>query len=244
MPKFFVEPDAVNGDVITLSGSGAEHLKVLRVREGEELTVNAGNTDYRCTVEYAGGGAFRLQVVSSAPAEGEPDVSATVYAALPKGDKTEIIIQKAVELGAAKICFFLSSRCVARPDAKALKGKLERWNKIAEAAAMQSYRGRIPAVTWLPDFASMLREASQAELRAFLWEDAHEVSLRKLIRDAGGFRTAALITGPEGGFSKEEAQQAADSGITPVTLGKRILRCETAPLCALGAVMLETGNMD
>lgn len=244
MPKFFVNTDDVNGNTITLSGSGAEHLKVLRVREGEELTVNAGDTDYRCAVEYAGGNTFRLQILSSGSSEGEPDVSAAVYAALPKGDKTETIIQKAVELGAAKVCLFLSSRCVARPDAKALKGKLERWNKIAEAAAMQSYRGRIPEVTWLPDFDSMLREAGQAELRAFLWEDAHEVSLRGLIRQAGAFRTAALVTGPEGGFSKEEAQRAEMSGVMPVTLGKRILRCETAPLVALGAVMLETGNME
>ena len=244
MPKFFVEPEAVCGDSITLSGPGAEHLKVLRVREGEELTVHAGGQDHRCAVEYAGGGTFRLQILSSGPAEGEPDVAAVVYAGLPKGDKTETIIQKAVELGAERVCFFLSSRCVARPDAKALKGKLERWNKIAEAAAMQSYRGKIPAVTWLPDFASMLREASQAEVRAFLWEDAREISLRGLIRSAGEFHTAALITGPEGGFSAEEAQQAEACGITPVTLGKRILRCETAPLAALCAVMLETGNME
>lgn len=244
MPKFFVDNDAVNTGVITLSGSGAEHLKVLRVREGETLTVNAGNTDYHCAVEYAGGGTFRLQVLSSGPAEGEPDVSAVVYAALPKGDKTETIIQKAVELGASEVCFFLSSRCVARPDAKALKGKVERWKKIAEAAAMQSYRGKIPKVTWLPDFDSMLREASQAELRAFLWEEAREVSLRGLIRNAVPFRTAALITGPEGGFSEAEAKRAQDHGIAPVTLGKRILRCETAPLVALGAVMLETGNME
>ena len=185
-----------------------------------------------------------MQILSSCPAEGEPDVDAVIYAGLPKGDKTETIIHKAVELGAAKVCFFLSSRCVARPDGKALKGKLERWNKIAEAAAMQSYRGKIPEVAWLPDFASMLKEASQAELRAFLWEDAHEISLRGLIRSQGEFHTAALITGPEGGFSKEEARQAERNGITLVTLGKRILRCETAPLCALGAVMLETGNME
>lgn len=244
MPKFFAGPAEVNGDMVTLTGSGAEHLKVLRVREGEELIVNTGATDHRCVVDSAGGGAFRLRIVDSVPAEGEPDVAVTVYAALPKGDKTETIIQKAVELGADRVCFFLSSRCVARPDAKALKGKLERWNKIAEAAAMQSYRGKIPEVAWLPDFTSMLKEASLAELRAFLWEDAHEISLRVLIRSMGAFHTAALITGPEGGFSAEEARQAEQNGVQPVTLGKRILRCETAPLAALGAVMLETGNME
>ena len=244
MPKFFVDAAQISGGVVTLTGSGAEHLKVLRVREGEELTVGADGTDYRCAVDYASGGAYRLQVLSSEPCRSEPSVKVTVFAALPKGDKTETIIQKAVELGADSVCFFLSSRCVARPDAKAMKGKLKRWQKIAEAAAMQSYRGMIPEVTWLPDYASMLKAAAEFELRAFLWEDARELSLRGLMEQTGEFRSVALITGPEGGFSPEEAAQAESTGILPVTLGKRILRCETAPLAALTAVMYHTGNLE
>lgn len=244
MPKFFVDAGEIRDGVVTLSGPSAEHLKVLRVREGEELTVCASGTDHRCAVDYASGGSYRLRVLSSAPCQAEPNVKAVVFAGLPKGDKTETILQKAVELGADSVCFFLSSRCVARPDAKAMKGKLERWQKIAEAAAMQSYRGKIPEVIWLPDFASMLKAASQMELRAFLWEDARELSLRSLMEQAGDFRSAALVTGPEGGFSPEEAALAEDAGILPVTLGKRILRCETAPLAALTAVMYHTGNLE
>ncbi len=244
MPKFFVDADAIRDGSLLLSGPQAEHLKVLRVREGEAVTVGADGTDYRCTVEYAGSGSFRLQVLSSEPCQAEPDVAAVVYTGLPKGDKTETIIQKAVELGADRVCFFLSSRCVARPDGKAMKGKLERWQKIAEAAAMQSYRGRIPEVTWLPDFASMLREAAGMDLRAFLWEEARALSLKGLMEQTGTFRSAALITGPEGGFSAEEAAQAEEAGFAPVTLGRRILRCETAPLAALTAVMYHTGNLE
>lgn len=243
MPKFFAAEDALRGNTILLSGPSAEHLKVLRVRVGEELTVNVAGMDCRCAVETTGG-SYQLSVLSSCPAEGEPGVHAVVYAGLPKGDKTETIIQKAVELGAGRISFFLSSRCVARPDGKSLSGKLERWNKIAEAAAMQSYRGAVPPVTWLPDLKSMLADASQMELRAFLWEGARQVSLRQLMETGGQFRTAALVTGPEGGFSEEEAAQAESAGLTAVTLGKRILRCETAPLCALSAVMYQTGNLE
>lgn len=244
MPKFFVDAAQISDGVVTLSGSDAEHLKVLRVREGEELSVCAAGQDYRCAVDYASGGAYRLRVLSSEPCQSEPNVMVTVFAGLPKGDKTETIIQKAVELGAESVCFFLSSRCVARPDAKAMKGKLERWQKIAEAAAMQSYRGKIPEVRWLPDFHSMLKVAAGFELRAFLWEDARELSLRGLMEQTSEFRSAALITGPEGGFSPEEAAQAERAGILPVTLGKRILRCETAPLTALTAVMYHTGNLE
>ena len=109
---------------------------------------------------------------------------------------------------------------------------------------MQSGRGKIPTVRWVPKYADMLSEAAGAELRAFLWEDADGCSLRSLMQRSAPFSSAALITGPEGGFSAEEAAQAREAGIPSVTLGKRILRCETAPLCALAALMYETGNLD
>lgn len=244
MPKFFAPWLNPGEDLVTFSGKNAEHLRVLRVREGEELTVCDGNgLDARCVVETAAKDTFHLRIIKTEPSSGEPSVSATVYAALPKGDKAELIVQKAVELGAAEIVFFLSSRCVARPDGKAAAGKTERLCKVAEAAAMQSMRGRIPLVRWQPDYGKMLAEAAGADLGAFLWENARNLSLRSLLRDRGGFRTASLITGPEGGFSPEEAAQAEAAGIQPVTLGPRILRCETAPLCALSALMYETGDL-
>ena len=245
MPKFFAPECDLQQEFITLSGSNAEHLRVLRVRMGEELTVSDGRgSEARCAVELAGKENCRLRVLERMPASGEASVSVTVYAGFPKGDKAETIVQKSVELGADSIVFFLSSRCVARPDDKSAAGKAERLGKVAEAAAMQSGRGKIPAVRWIPRFADMLSEAAAAELRAFLWEEADGCSLRGLMQGCAAFRTAALITGPEGGFSQEEAAQAREAGIPAVTLGKRILRCETAPLCALAALMYETGNLE
>ena len=244
MPKFFAPRRSLDEGFVTFSGNDAEHLRVLRVREGEELVVCDGEgKDARCVVELASKDAFRLRILRTWPSEGEPTVSAVVYAALPKGDKSELIVQKAVELGAAEIVFFLSSRCVARPDDKAAAARVERLGRIAEASAMQSLRGRISKVRWLPDFERMLTEAAGAALGAFLWEEARSVSLRAHLQACGGFRTAALITGPEGGFSAEEAEKAERAGLQPVTLGPRILRCETAPLCALSALMYETGNL-
>ena len=243
MPKFFVPGCDLDAETVTLTGANAEHLKVLRVRVGEEVFLSdARGRDARCAVELLGG-SVRLRVLEMLPARGEPTVSAKVYAALPKGDKTETIVQKAVELGAEGICFFLTNRCVSRPDARSIKGKIDRLNKIAEAAAMQSCRGRIPEVRWLPDLASVLEDAGEMEVRAFLWEGEREASLRSVLKGKAGFRSAALISGPEGGFSPDEAAQAEAAGFAPVTLGERILRCETAPLAALAAVMYESGNL-
>ncbi len=245
MPKFFAPDCDLRCDTVQLTGENAEHLRVLRVRVGENLTLcdNRG-TDARCMVSAVSAGAVQLEVLERMPVRGEPTVAVRVYAGLPKGDKGEIIVQKSVELGAEEIVFFLSERSVSRPDKKGIAGKLTRWNKVCEAAAMQSYRGKLPTVRWLPDLEAVLLEASQAQLAAFLWEEAGDLSLSGLMKSRSGFRTAALITGPEGGFSAAEAASARDRGIPPVTLGPRILRCETAPVCALAAVMYETGNME
>ena len=243
MPKFFAPDCDLSGDTVSLSGPNAEHLRVLRVRPGETVTVcDTRGREALCAVELPGN-PVRLRILETLPARGEPSVSAVIYAALPTGDKAETVVQKAVELGAAQICFFLSERCVSRPEAKAIRGKTERLNKIAEAAAMQSYRGRIPEVRWLPELGSVLKEAEGSEVRAFLWEGERERSLRSLLREAGAFRSAALISGPEGGFSEEEAALAEAGGFSSVSLGERILRCETAPLAALAALMFESGDL-
>ena len=245
MPKFFAPDSDLSEEYVTLSGGNAEHLRVLRVRPGEELTVSDGQgQEARCVVDTAGKDSCRLRILERMPSTGEPSVRATVYCAYPKGDKAELIVQKAVELGADCVVFFLSERCVARPDARSAAGKIGRLGKIAESAAMQSGRGKIPPIRWIPKYGDMLAEAAAAELAAFLWEAAAGLSLRRLMQARPSFQTAALITGPEGGFSAEEAEQARFAGIPAVTLGERILRCETAPLCALTALMYESGNLE
>lgn len=243
MPKFFVPPELLQDSRIALTGAHADHMKVLRLRAGEEVCLSDGlGRDYTCEFEALSGGTAWLRRISDRPSPGEPRVAVTLYCGLPKGDKAEHIIQKAVELGAAGVTFFLSSRCVSRPDEKSLAGKLRRWNKLAEEAAMQSYRGRIPELRCLPSFEALLRDAACAELRCFLWEGERERSLQRALSEAGCFSNAALITGPEGGFSETEAAAADKAGIRPVTLGPRILRCETAPLAALSALMYHCGE--
>ena len=161
--------------------------------------------------------------------------------AFPKADKLEHVIQKATELGAYEIVAFPSARCVSRPDEKSLKKKLERWQKIAASAAEQSGRGRIPHVLVLPSYKAALERAAQADQALMFYENEHAVTLRMAL-ESGEFHTVSLLTGPEGGLELSEVEQAREAGLKVCTLGSRILRCETAPLCALSAVMYAAGE--
>ena len=165
----------------------------------------------------------------------------SVYLAFPKADKLEHVIQKATELGAYEIVAFPSARCVSKPDEKSLKKKLERWQKIAVSAAEQSGRGRIPQVLVLESFAQALSRAAQAD-KALMFYEHEEATTLHMALNSGDFHTVSLLTGPEGGLEESEVEQARAAGLQVCTLGKRILRCETAPLCALSAVMYAAGE--
>lgn len=242
MPRFFVSKEELGESFMVLTGENAAHAKVLRLKNGDPVTVcDADGTDYHCTVSDVSDGQIGLVVQSVRPAESEAAVPCSVYMAFPKADKLEHVIQKATELGAAEIVCFPSSRCVSRPDERSLAKKLERWRKIAASAAEQSRRGRIPQVLALPSYAAALERAAQAELAVCFYENELSHTFRAAI-EAKPFRTAALLTGPEGGFSEDEVRQASAAGLQICTLGSRILRCETAPLCALSALMYAVGE--
>ena len=242
MPRFFIEKGAISPDFMELVGENAAHAKVLRLKCGDEVTVCDGDgMDYRCTVEQVEAGRLSLRVLEAKPSESEPKVQCSIYMALPKADKLEHVIQKATELGATEIVCFPTARCVSRPDEKSLNKKLERWQKIAASAAEQSRRGRIPQVVALPSYAAALERAAKADLAACFYENEERRTFRQAI-DAAPFTTVALLTGPEGGFEESEIRQAKDAGLQICTLGSRILRCETAPLCALSALMYAVGE--
>ena len=244
MPKFFVGPQAVQGDSAFLTGDAAAHAKVLRLSCGDEVTLCTGDgTDWRCSVRALHSGQIDLNVLACVPSSSEPQMQVRVYMAYAKSDKLEHVIQKATELGASEIVAFPSSRCVSRPDGASLPKKLERWRKIAASAAEQSGRGKIPEVLTADSFEKALEQAAGADFAAFLYENESHLSLRSAFA-AGTYRTASLVTGPEGGFTEEEAALAAEKGLRVCTLGPRILRCETAPLCALTAMLFAAGELD
>ena len=242
MPRFFL-PGSLTGErFFTLSGEHAQHAKVLRLRQGEAVTVcDEYGREYACTVSDVSAGQYCLVVHSEQASRAEPGIFASVYMAFAKSDKLEHVVQKATELGAAEIVTFPSERCVSRPDEKALNKKLERWCRIAASAAEQSGRGTIPQVLVMPSFREAVARASQADLPVFFYENEDAFTFHDAIASAD-FRTCALMTGPEGGFSNAEVAEAQASGMKICTLGRRILRCETAPLCAMSALMFACGE--
>lgn len=242
MARFFVEADQMLGDMVTLVGENAQHAKVLRLKAGEEVLICDGaGMECVCEVTAMGGGTVDLTVLQRREAVSEAGVRVSIYMGFPKSDKLEHVIQKATELGADEIIAFPAARSVSRPDEKSLKKKLERWQKIAASAAEQSGRGRIPQVMVLDTYAAALERAGKVDKALLFYENERATTLRMAL-EHGSFETVSLMTGPEGGLEEKEVRQAMDAGLQVCTLGRRILRCETAPLCALSAVMYAAGE--
>ena len=242
MTRFFVSPEEIQPEFLVLTGENAKHAKVLRLKEGEEVLVCDGQgQECLCAVSDVSEGQISLVVRHRQASRAEAAVQVSVYMAFPKGDKLEHVIQKATELGAYEIVAFPSARCVSRPDEKSLKKKLERWQKIAASAAEQSGRGVIPGVLVLPSFSEALNRAAKADKAILFYENEQAVTL-KMSLQTGDYRTVSLLTGPEGGLEPGEVEKARFASLDICTLGKRILRCETAPLCALSAVMYHIGE--
>ena len=239
MPRFFIE-DRAEGTV-TLTGENARHIgKSLRMRVGDEVTLCGGGWDHSCVIESITGEEVLCRVEDVRPCESEPSIEMTLFQALPKADKMDLIVQKSVELGVSRIVPFISERCASRPDAKSLEKKVERWQKIAEGAAMQSGRGIIPEVCPVAGFEECLKKAAALDISYFFYE-LGGLSLTR--QPPVGEKRVGMIIGSEGGFSPEEAEAAESMGLLTATLGKRILRCETAPLAAASALLILTGNM-
>lgn len=242
MARFFVEPEALNGSFLVLTGENAAHAKVLRLKNGEQVTVCDGQgNECVCTVSDVSPDQISLVVDQRQSSGNEAKVKASVYMAFAKGDKLEHVIQKATELGAYEIVAFPSARCVSKPDDKSLRKKLERWQKIAASAAEQSGRGYIPQVIALNSYAEALNRAKLSDISILFYENERATTLRMALQ-AKPYDTISLMTGPEGGLESKEVEQALDTGLMVCTLGSRILRCETAPLCALSAVMYDSGE--
>ena len=182
------------------------------------------------------------EVIEVVPCKAEPTVRSTVFAGLPKGERSDFLVQKCTEAGASEIVFFSCTRCVAK--AVNMEKKLERWQRIAEEAAKQSGRGIIPQVRYEADFVAVLNGALHTDLPLFMYETGERETIRDAIEHtASPIASAAIITGPEGGFAEFEADMARKLGMHICSMGERILRCETAPVVALTALMYGTGNL-
>ena len=238
MPRFFVESDAVSDGVARISGADARHIaRALRMAVGEEITVcTSDGVEHACRLSHIRDEEVLAEVLSDRQGVNESPVRIRLYMAYPKGDKLELVVQKATELGAASVTPYLSERCVRRPKTEKIAGETERLSRIAAEAAKQSGRSALPRVLAPLSFSEMLREAAASELALFCYEGDGTTQLPVILAEYPEVREIAVIVGPEGGFSDGEAAAAREAGARLCGLGRRILRCETAPLFALAGI--------
>lgn len=241
MPKFFFNKNDISRGQVQLFGEDEKHIKtVLRAREGEELTLCDGEgMDYQCRIVSLERGVL-LDILSNEVCETEPKTKITLYQGLPKADKMELIIQKCVELGVDRIVAVSTERAIVKLGKKESK-KLERWQKIAEAAAKQSGRGKIPEIgQQVLKFKEAVVEARELDGAIIPYEKEQETGIRQFVQGFQG-ESIGVFIGPEGGFAEEEIALAQENGITPITLGKRILRTETAGMMTTALLLYELG---
>jgi len=240
MPKFF--DDTFSPEKPVLTGEHLRHIGfALRMKPQERLTICACGTDYECEITEITQEAVFLAVLSSAPCCAEPTISVTLFQALPKADKFEQIIQKSIELGVTEIVPVLTRRCISRMSSGDFQKKLPRYQKIAQAAAQQSGRGIIPAVAPLHSLEQAAERMIALEVPLVLYEGEGGISFSAVRSDAKSY---GICIGSEGGFDPAEIELLTGKGVQSVWLGKRILRCETAPLTALSVLMFHTGNLN
>lgn len=240
-PRFFTEN--ITDDTAIVGGEDARHISVvLRMRTGDIAVLCDGHgTDLLAKlVEANGAESCVFRILEKSANRAEPNIHLRLFQAMPKGDKMEFIVQKAVECGVAEIIPFFSKRCVSRPDEKQMKKKLPRYRKIALEAAKQCGRGVIPRVGDAVEF-SALKTLISSENTGILFYECCETPLRDAVKEFK--RNVDIIIGSEGGFETYEAEELQNAGFAAASLGNRILRCETAPIAAISILMNLTGNM-
>ena len=241
MARFFVDKGKIAENQIIIDGADAHHIaRSLRMAEGDEAVVCDGEgAEYLTKLTRIRDDECQCEIIERLDSRTEPQVSITLCMAYPKGDKLEVVIQKAVELGVSRIIPFESSRCIKRPKAEKAEKQTARLQRIAEEAAKQCGRAKIPTVCHPVSFNSMLEVAKESELALLCYENEDGLTVKCILAGKDAPKSIAIIVGSEGGFSPDEVKAATDSGCISVSLGNRILRCETAPSFVLSALSYE-----
>ncbi len=240
MYHFFVEQNQISETHITIIGSDVNHIKnVLRMKEGEEIMIsNPDGWDYYCTISQISNEQIEAKISFVEESGHELPSKIFLFQGLPKGDKMELIIQKAVELGVFEIIPVATKRAVVKIDKKKEESKRKRWNAISESAAKQSKRSVIPNVHEVLTFKEALEYAKQLDVVLMPYEMAKEMSeTKKVIKQIQRGQSIGIFIGPEGGFDETEICKAMEESFIPITLGKRILRTETAAITAVSVIM-------
>ncbi|MFD0870556.1 16S rRNA (uracil(1498)-N(3))-methyltransferase [Paenibacillus residui] len=252
MQRYFIPPERFTADSVEITGDDARHLiRVMRAGIGDQIICCDGiSREWIAEISALEEQRVQAVLVRELGSDSEPSVRVTIAQSLPKGDKMEIVIQKGTEIGAAGFLPFVSERTIVQYDGKKEAKRLERWAKIAKEAAEQAHRTRIPELSLPVTWKQVLKRAREADLALFCYEKEETRQLRPLLRDRlaqardhGQELHVVILIGPEGGFTEREASEAEAAGCIPVSLGKRILRTETAAMVALACILYESGEM-
>ena len=240
MYRFFVEPEQIGEDSVLIQGKDVNHIKnVLRMKTGETILISDGsNREYVCEIASLEDERVVANIVDINGQSRELPIKVTLFQALPKGDKMETVIQKVTELGGYKFVPMSTKRCVVKLDEKKAVNKTKRWNAIAESAAKQSKRGIIPKVNIPVNFATAIEMAKEMDMVIIAYEEAENMEqTRKIFEKIQKGMNIGVFIGSEGGFSKEEVEKVKEIGAKEITLGKRILRTETAGMTVMSILM-------
>lgn len=242
MHHFFVSPEQIDDKYVTITGGDVNHIKnVLRMKVDEELLISNGqDKDYYCKIEAISDDEIKALILDEEFEGTELPTELYLFQGLPKSDKMELIIQKAVELGVKEIIPVATKRCVVKLDNKKEASKLKRWQAISESAAKQSRRTIIPEVSSVVTFKEAINRAKEFELGIIPYENFKDMKeTREVLEKVQKGIKIGIFIGPEGGFEENEVQYAFENGIRPISLGKRILRTETAGLTILSVLMFQ-----
>ncbi len=245
MPRFFVRKNDVSCDSINISGEDYNHIKkVLRLGNGDRIIACDGEgTDHLVEIVKIEDAMVKTRIIESVKNCTEPPIQITLFQGLPKSDKMDFIIQKAVELGINEIIPVITERTVVKTDRKSGDKKCERWNKISMEAAKQCNRGIIPKVGFPLGFREALDAAKGSSLSLIPYEKEAGTKLKQVLANSSSVGKVSVFIGPEGGFTEKEIEAAVSCGVQPVTLGPRILRTETAGIAVLSILMYELGDV-
>ena len=236
MHRFFVEPSQIREKEIVITGPDVNHIRnVLRMRAGEELLVADGQgSEYRCILRELQDSEIRAEICRRLGSSAELPSRITLFQGLPKSDKMDLIIQKCVELGVFRVVPMTTKRTVVKLDAKKEESRRKRWTAVSESAAKQSGRGIIPEISGVKSFREAVEEAGELDVCLIPYEKAENMArTREILSGIPAGASIGVFIGPEGGFEEEEVREAMEAGARPITLGRRILRTETAGMAVL-----------
>ena len=239
--RFFISPEQISGDNATLTGDTARQItKVLRLREGDCICLLDGSgNEHNARISAISKDEVAARIFDTGSCANEAKLRLTLAICHPKGDKLELIVQKATELGISRVVIVNSERTVARPEDSKIAERLIRWRRIAAEAAEQSCRSCIPEIDGVISFDELVDSISGYQLALVAWEDENKTSLRDVIHGKSNIESVLLIIGPEGGLTNREVEVTKSAGAMCVTFGKRVLRSETAAIAGCAAIMYE-----